>query len=325
MPSLAKLQTLAPWLLAAAQTLAAAVEAGHREVKLIHGIEQLQALRDQPDGHYALAGSIDASATAGWNQGAGFQPIGRDGAPFTGSFDGRGHAIRGLFIHRPGEDKVGLFGHARNATLRNVRLLGGQVTGGENVGALVGHLEALEGDARIDLACARVPVNAAGTIGGLVGHNESYRGHSTISRSHAGGAVRGTGSNVGGLVGHNEAYAGSAEITQAYASGAVEGRDYVGGLVGYNDALQGTVAITDSHASGAVQALGEVVGGLVGLDTGGGVADSFHAITDAQGRAINRFAAGAGQGLQWALLLQRPAVAAWHDKGGECLNDYVTN
>lgn len=280
MRSLHSIDALAALALAAAQAFAAPVQAGEPEVKFIHGIEQLQALRDQPGGHYALAGPIDASATARWNQGAGFAPIGRDGAPFTGIFDGRGHAIHGLFIHRPGEDKVGLFGYARNATLRNVRLLGGHVTGGENVGALVGHLEGAGGDARIDRVCALVPVTASGNVGGLVGHNESYGGNSLVSRSHAGAAVRAAGSNAGGLVGHNEAYDGSASITQAYASGAVEGGDYVGGLVGYNDALRGSAAISDSHASGAVRARAAVAGGLVGLDTGGRIARSFYATTD---------------------------------------------
>ncbi|MEG0222704.1 MAG: GLUG motif-containing protein [Comamonas sp.] len=320
---LQSINVLLPLALAAAQALVVPVHARDPEVKFIHGVEELQALRDQPDGHYALAGPIDASATAGWNHGAGFAPIGRDGAPFTGSFDGRGHAIHGLFIERPGEAKVGLFGHARNATLRNVRLVGGQVTGGENVGALVGHLEAAGGEARIDRVCAQVTVTASGTAGGLVGHSESHRGSSLISRSHAGGAVRAAGSNVGGLVGHNEAYDGSATITRAYASGEIAGGDYVGGLVGYNDALRGISDISDSHASGAVRARAEVAGGLVGLDTGGRIAHSFYATTDGQGRAINRFAAASGTGLRLEQLLLTPAVAVWHGKG--CQGVYMTD
>lgn len=322
MPSPACIGTLLPWLLAAAQTLA---DGPPPQVTVIHSLAQLQALRDRPEGHYALGASIDARATAGWNQGAGFAPIGRDGAPFTGSFDGRGHAIRGLFIHRPGENNVGLFGRTRNATLGNVRLLGGQVTGGENVGALVGHHEAVDGHARIDRACARVRVTAHGTTGGLVGHNESHGGDSSISRSHAGAAVRATGSNVGGLVGHNEAYAGTAAITQAYASGAVAGRDYVGGLVGYNDALRGVVPISDSHASAAVRASGAVVGALAGLDTGGRIERSFYATTDAQGRAIHRLEGAAGQGLPWAQFVQLPGVAAWREAGLECGSTYTTD
>lgn len=316
------INVLLPLALAAAQVLAAPSHAGEPEVTFIHGIDELQALRDRPDGHYALAGPIDASATAGWNHGAGFAPIGREGAPFTGSFDGRGHAIHGLFIERPGEDKVGLFGYARNATLRNVRLVGGHVTGGENVGALVGHQEAAGGDARIDRVCAQVTVTAAGTVGGLVGHNESYGGSNLISRSHAGGAVRAAGSNVGGLVGHNEAYDGSATITRTYASGEVAGGDYVGGLVGYNDALRGSAAILDSHSSGAVRARADVAGGLVGLDTGGRIAHSFYARTDAQGRVINRFAGSSGKGLLLEQLLPMPAVAVWHGKG--CQGVYMT-
>jgi hypothetical protein len=319
MPFQLRLNALTALVLAGAQLTCAWSQAA--AVTLIYELEALQAMRAQPQGHYALARSIDASATAGWNHGAGFAPIGRDGAPFTGSFDGRGHAIHRLFIHRPGEAKVGLFGHARNATLRNVRLVGGNVTGGENVGALVGHQEAAGGEARIDRVCAVVTVTASGTVGGLVGHNESYRGNSLISRSHAGGAVRAAGSNAGGLVG--QAYDGSATITQAYASGEVAGGDYVGGLVGYNDALRGASAISDSHASGTVRARAEVAGGLVGLDTGGRIAHSFYATTDGQGRAINRFAASSGTGLRLEQLLLTPAVAVWHGKG--CEAAYMTD
>lgn len=318
-PLVLTLATLPAMALAALVHAQVAVNesAGRRET-LIYSIEGLQAMGHGLAGHYALGQSIDARATEDWNGGAGFAPIGRDGAPFTGSFDGRGHVIHGLFIHRPGENNVGLFGRTRNATLRNVRLVGGQVTGGENVGALVGHHEAVDGSARIDRACALVPVTASGTIGGLVGHNESYGGRSTISRSHAGAAVRGTGSNVGGLVGHNEAYAGSASIKQAYASGVVDGRDYVGGLVGYNDALRGLALISDSYASGAVNASGAVAGGLVGLDTNDRVAHSFYATTDERGLAINRFATSAGQGVTLDQLLRMPHFARWRSDGGQC-------
>ena len=286
-------------------------------VIVIDSLEGLQAMDRQLDGRYVLGQDIDAGDTSRWNGGAGFQPIGR-GAPFTGSFDGRGHAIQGLFIHRPNENDVGLFGHALNATLRDVRLVGGQVTGAANVGALVGHNEAVGGDARIDHVCAWVAVNAAGTAGGLVAHNEAYRGVSRIANARAGGAVHATGSKVGGLVGHNEAYEGTASLSEVYASGEVIGRDYAGGSVGYNDAPRGAVPIEGSHASGAVSAAAAVAGGLVGLDTHGSIAHSFYATTDAQGRAINRFADSAGKGVAWEALQRMPEFARWRDLPDRC-------
>lgn len=307
MPIQIRFNTLAALVLAGAQLPCAWAQGA--AVTLIHDLEGLQAMRAQPQGHYALARSIDASATAGWNHGAGLVPIGTDAAPFTGSFDGRGHSIRQLFIRRPGESNVGLFGHARNATLRNIRLSGGQIAGGENVGALVGHNEAVDGQARIEQVCAAVPVTGAENVAGLIGHNEAYNGSNLVAHAKASGAVVATGSNVGGLVGHNEAYGGRADIAHSHASGAVAGRDYVGGLVGYNDALRGAVAISRSYATGAVRADGAVVGGLVGLDTHGRITHSFYATTDAQGKAINRYASGAGQGLGLEQLRQMPGFA----------------
>lgn len=223
-----------------------------------------------------------------------------------------------MFIHRPGKNNVGLFGRARNATLRNVRLVGGEVTGGENVGALVGHNEAVDGNARIDQACAAVQVAGSENTGGLIGHNEAYNGDNHVAHVQASGVVMATGSNVGGLVGHNEAWNGTASIAHSYARGPVTGRDYVGGLVGYNDALRGLALISDSYASGAVNAAGAVAGGLVGLDTNGRVAHSFYATTDEGGRAINRFATSAGQGVTLDELLRMPHFAPWRSDGGQC-------
>jgi hypothetical protein len=323
MPFQPRFKALAALLLASTQLACARAQATPQAtpqaVTLIHDLQALQAMREQPQGHYALARSIDASATAGWNSGAGFVPIGTAGTPFTGSFDGRGHSIRQLFIHRPGESNVGLFGHARNATLRNVRFSGGQITGGENVGALVGHNEAVDGQARIEQVCAAVSVTGAENVAGLVGHNEAYNGSNLVARARASGAVVATASNVGGLVGHNEAYGGRADIAHSRASGPVAGRDYVGGLVGYNDALRGAAAISHSYATGAVRADGAVAGGLVGLDTPGRITHSFYATTDAQGKPINRYASGAGQGLRLEQLQQLPGFAPGGSEDCEAL------
>jgi hypothetical protein len=48
----------------------------------IETVEQLQAMNDHLDKHFILMNDIDASATAEWNDGAGFEPIGEQ--PFSG-------------------------------------------------------------------------------------------------------------------------------------------------------------------------------------------------------------------------------------------------
>src|SRR5882757_5587194 len=100
----------------------------------------LQGVNGGLGAHYALGSNIDASATSAWNGGAGFMPIGSNTAPFTGTFDGLGHAISNLTINLPSMNYVGLFGVLGSAgVIRNTGLLGGSVQGGAYfVGGLVG-------------------------------------------------------------------------------------------------------------------------------------------------------------------------------------------
>ena len=106
---------------------------------LVNNVYDLQNVRNNLGGIYALGRDIDASATATWNGGAGFVPIGSASAAFTASFDGQGHTISGLVVNRPGSSYVGLFGYVGTfATVGNVGLSGGAVTGSNYVGALAG-------------------------------------------------------------------------------------------------------------------------------------------------------------------------------------------
>ena len=59
----------------------------------------LQGINGGLPGHYALGSNINAAATASWNGGAGFTPIGTLATPFAGTFDGLGHVISNLTIN----------------------------------------------------------------------------------------------------------------------------------------------------------------------------------------------------------------------------------
>ncbi|WP_454731262.1 MULTISPECIES: GLUG motif-containing protein [Cupriavidus] len=243
---------------------------------LLTDVYGLQGMGTLLSGHFALAGDIDASGTAKWNDRAGFSPIGRDGiTPFKGTFDGRHHVISGLTINRHGQEFVGLFGAAQNATIRNVGLDDANITGNSNVGALVGQLKATNSDtASIDNAWASGTVNGSASVGGLVGVNIANGGTASINNAHATGNVTGTGTyNFGGLVGYNYADAGgTANISSAYATGAVTGKNFVGGLAGQNVADSGTASISNAYATGtvtsndAVTGASSAIGGLVGIN-----------------------------------------------------------
>ncbi len=215
---------------------------------------------------FVLANDIDASGTAGWNGGAGFDPIGVYGAEFSGSLDGQGHAISGLTIDRAADDYVGLFGYAAaGSSLSDLILSGGSITGNGHVGALAGYAGSTIGDVQTSTDVS----GTAHSIGGLVGTLDG-----TVARSSATGAVTGIGGvgDIGGLVG--VAYGGST-IHQSYATGnvtvggAINLNFNFGGLVGYN-----TGSITQSFATGNVTAGGNGAGGLAGVNDGS-ITDSY--------------------------------------------------
>ncbi|MEX0930355.1 MAG: hypothetical protein WDZ79_01610, partial [Candidatus Paceibacterota bacterium] len=89
--------------------------------------------------HYVLTDDIDCSGTSTWNEGKGFKPIGKSHpGTFRGSLDGQGHRITGLYINRPEESTVGLFGYTSEASISNITLAGVNVTGERGVGGLIG-------------------------------------------------------------------------------------------------------------------------------------------------------------------------------------------
>ena len=240
--------------------------------------------------NYVLGLDINASATSGWNSGAGFTPIGNGftATPFTGNFDGLGHTISGLTINTSISGGVGLFGSSHSA-IRNVGLIGANVHGSNSVGALAGRNY---GQISNSYASSGSVSASANWVGGLVGYNNpggtintSYAANvsvsggnagglvggnngATISNSYATGSVSASGNAVGGLVGDN-VYNGT--ISNSYATGNVTGTSSyrVGGLVGYNNGAR----ISNSYATGNVHG-GSSVGGLVG-DNNGAISNSY--------------------------------------------------
>ncbi|MDG6220588.1 MAG: fibronectin type III domain-containing protein, partial [Candidatus Thermoplasmatota archaeon] len=251
---------------------------------LIYDVWDLQSMNNNLAAHYALANDIDASFTSSWNSGAGFVPIGDGTTPFTGSFDGRNHAIAGLYINRPTNGHVGLFGYIiMGSVVKNLCLTDIDVSGSEWVGGLVGS----NFGGNIQNLSATGNVRGWVHVGGLVGWNTGI-----LTSSYATGNVTGTGNHVGGLVGHNsgtvedsvvtasssgDSYVGgligtntAGSVRFSYATGTTTGTDRVGGLIGYNE--NGT--IFDSFATGVTVGVW-YVGGLVGCNRNGTVSNSY--------------------------------------------------
>lgn len=155
-----------------------------KEFQVITDVTALQAMKDDLGSNYALGTNLDASSIAN------FTPIGTmiEGSgpnagnnPFTGLFDGLGHAIENLKIDKQGYQGqgsyVGLFGKIEDADIRNVGLINAQIQGGESVGGLIGSMS----NSKLSNSFVQGSVTGRYAVGGLVG--ASY--YSTVDQVYS--------------------------------------------------------------------------------------------------------------------------------------------
>ncbi len=222
--------------------------------------QDLQAMTNDVSGEYVLMNGITFPARGSEGLAMeGFEPVGYNFNPFTGSFAGNGHGITNLSIERSGERDVGMWGWVRsaNAMIKDFVIDHAGIRGRNTVGGVVGILMMGTVTNVGVVSSQNSNVSAVGNFaGGLVGQNQGTVNQGTVV-GYVTGAVSG-GSEVGGLVGRNQG------TVMGYASGAVNGRgDSIGGLVGSNGG--GTVI---GYASGAILRTGNMIGGLVGSSNG---------------------------------------------------------
>ena len=182
-------------------------------------------------------GKTDINITLGKNidlTGKGWTPIGTNYEKrYKGTFDGRGHTIKGLTV-TTNDQFVGLFGYLdRAGTVKNVVMEGIQITSNH--------------------------VLMTGNTGGVVGYSWG-----TIENCSVSGSVSGT-NCVGGVVGGQQS---SGSIIGCSSSATVKGTRHVGGVVGEK---WGTM--TACYATGNVtleinSPLDLSGGGVVGLNGG---------------------------------------------------------
>lgn len=225
---------------------------------------ELNETRNNLTAYYQLTENINCSDTINWNDGAGWEPIGYcaewDGGeclsefPFEGIFEGNGYAIDGLYIYRPDQDMVGVFGYLIRK-IHNLGIINSNITGREYVGILSGYFATWYEDrpANISKCYTKGEVYGTDYVGGLVG----YISQGNISESYSLGNVTGNG-KVGGLIG----YSSDGGIFSSYSNnGFVSGANYVGGLVGWAY----STTINNTYSRSDVNATGQFIGGLVGL------------------------------------------------------------
>jgi hypothetical protein len=217
---------------------------------------ELQDIRNDLSASYVLIRDINCTGTS-------FTSI---GPVFTGTLDGQDHTVTGLSIS--GE---GLFDSAQGATVENIILISGTVTGGSSmVGSVMGTVNA--GDTTL-LQNVHSYLNVSGSTytGGLVGNDAT--GSLTVNQSSYNGILTShgsTGSYAGGLAG------------QAFGTFA---NDYVKGMINTTNAAGGLFGITDtaftvsnSYSYISIDVGGQSnQGGLIGVFSGGNVNNVFSA------------------------------------------------
>ena len=203
----------------------------------------LHNVRVFPDNRFILMHNLD-STTPGYeelagptaNQGKGWEPIGTFfDFKFRGSFDGQGYEIRDLFINRPDDDFIGLFGSVVGS-IKNVGVVNVTVIGNDYVGGLIGYSQNL-----VSNSYSTGNVTGYSSVGGLVGSHEI-----SVSNSYSTGSVTGY-ECVGGLVGRNR----WGTVDYSYSAGSVTGES-TGGLVGWNEEAYAYVSSSfwDTETSG---------------------------------------------------------------------------
>ena len=211
--------------------------------------------------HFKLLNDIDltnylAVGGAGHNDGAGWNPIGNASNKFSGTLNGAGFKITGLWIDRSSTDYVGLFGHI-DGTINNigVEIATTGLKGNSYVGGLAGYCS---GGTVIDCYVTGKVSGINDRVGGLIGRASSC----IINNCYATGYVSGINDRIGGLIGE----ASNIQITDCYTANIVNGKNRAGGLIG-----EGSLAltITNCHATGNVSGIYNDIGGLIGNATEG--------------------------------------------------------
>jgi hypothetical protein len=155
-----------------------------------------------------------------------WKPIGNETTKFVGEYDGGEHAIANLKISG-NASYVGLFGRTGNATLNNIRLVSGTVSGENYVGSVCGYSR--EG---ITITNAHSAVTIVGNmcVGSICGSIKEAS--ISFCRNTGNVTAKNANSYVGGIVGNTSNDGSTMQIINCDNSGNIEGSAYVGGIIG---------------------------------------------------------------------------------------------
>lgn len=279
---------------------------------LISSANQLKEIRKDLGASYKLIGHIDLRNTQ-WT------PIGDIGnetyamdyniprfGAFSGVFDGAGYTISGLYINNS-ESNQGLFGVVKGGTIKNLGLVNSYVSGGDDVGGIVGLMSGL-----IDNCYNTGYVSGNYLVGGIVGGSTgSYL--LTVRNCYNTGNIFGLW-YVGGVLGSG----GSVEYS--YNTGNVSGTGSVGGVLGGASSLHGgsigEFTLKSCYNTGNVTSIGDDfgTGGVVGSCSVGKIDSCYNT-----GNILGNDYVGGVVGFAYEII----AVRNCYNSGNVSGHDYV--
>lgn len=183
-----------------------------------------------------------------------WESIGSSSKPYTGTFDGQGHTISGLYLNDNTLSSLGLFGYVRGATIKNVNLVDSYFYAKNYIGGIVGEIN----------------------------DNNTNSTMTTISNCHNYSTIVGE-RFVGGICGYQNDASSTVNIDKRSVikmctnNGSVKGNDFVGGIIGRAHNIEllacGNCSSVECNTSNCLN-----VGGIMG-----------HSAADLSGRTtINR-------------------------------------
>jgi hypothetical protein len=141
---------------------------------LIEDADDLNSIRKHLSSSYKIVNDINL-ADGKYNVEQGWNPI----DDFIGALDGQNHKLINLYINRPAQDNVGLFGHvyANNTiTINNLQIIDCDITGHNQVGALLGYNEnpsssnVFNGTYTTNNVYVKGKINGNANMSGLIGY-----------------------------------------------------------------------------------------------------------------------------------------------------------
>lgn len=271
---------------------------------------ELDGIRSNDSAYYILGNDIDMSNFTGY-QGMGFLPLFDEiNKGFKGSFDGKGYAIKNLYIATDNGSNIGLFASlADSAVVRNlfIKNVFFKLSKGSDLGIIAANMgggaliENCHVEANLDS-----PEYSNRLIGGIVG---SATMNSKIRQcSYIGNINIPMANNLGGIVGR--ATTGTSVIA-CYSSGTITGKSAVGGIAG----LLMSDGLVESCYSDMTVTGGSNLGALVGYQRGGSIYKNYAKGNVSSFKSFDKWAASASSIVASVASAMGTAISVKHNVG----------